>query len=46
MYTQHINGGNVSVPVYWQVETINEILKGLEEQVGANKVREKYSEVF
>ncbi|MDC6267259.1 ribonuclease HI [Lysinibacillus fusiformis] len=39
MYGQHTNGENVSSSVYWQVETINEILKGLEGQVGADKVR-------
>ncbi|QIC46215.1 ribonuclease HI [Lysinibacillus sphaericus] len=46
MYDQHTKGENVSVSVYWQVETINEILKGLEGQVGADKVREKYNEAF
>lgn len=46
MYDQHSKGNDSSVPVYWQVETINEILKGLEVQVGADKVRDKYSQAF
>ncbi|MGE7840661.1 ribonuclease HI [Lysinibacillus sp. NPDC093712] len=46
MYEQHMKDNDSSVSVYWQVETINEILKGLEVQVGADKVREKYSEAF
>lgn len=46
MYRQHTIGENVSTSVYWQVESINELLKGLEGQVGADKVREKYNEAF
>lgn len=46
MYEQHTKGNDSSIPVYWQVETINEILKGLEVQVGADKVRDKYSKAF
>lgn len=46
MYKQSLSGADIGTSVYWQVETINEILKGLEEQVGADKVREKYTEAF
>lgn len=45
MYEQHIIGNDSSIPVYWQVETINDILKGLEVQVGADKVRDMYSDL-
>lgn len=46
MYEQHTKGSDSSVSIYWQVETIHEILKGLEVQVGADKVRDKYSKAF
>lgn len=42
MYKKHKEGNDVSTMVYWQVETINEMLKGLEINTGADEVREKY----
>lgn len=43
MHNQHNEGKDVSASVYWQVETLNELLKSFEEKVGADKVREEYS---
>lgn len=42
---QHKSGTDVSNQVYWQVETIVEILSSIEERVGANKIREMYEEM-
>lgn len=46
MYEQHSKGIDVGTMVYWQVETINELLKGLENKVGADKIREQYSNLL
>lgn len=39
MYKEHQSGNDVSTMVYWQVETINEILNSFENHVGADEVR-------
>lgn len=43
MWNQHNEGSDVSTSVYWQVETLNELLQSFEEKVGADEVRSKYS---
>lgn len=43
MYEQHKSGEDVSNSVYWQVETINEILGSVEKNLGADKIRDMYS---
>lgn len=44
MYDHHLKGADMAVPIYWTVEVINEIIKKLEEETGANKERMFYDE--
>lgn len=44
MHKQHEEGLNVSTSVYWQNETIIEMLKSFEGAVGADVVRDEYEE--
>lgn len=42
MYEQHEQGNDMSNIVYWQVETIHDLLKSVEARMGADKVRKEY----
>jgi hypothetical protein len=44
MYSKHQQGEDISTMVYWQVDAINKMLKGLEVNVGVGKVRDKYED--
>lgn len=41
MYKQHEQGVDMSNMVYWQVETLHEILGSVEERMGADKIRKQ-----
>ena len=42
MHKQHELGNDMSNMVYWQVETIHDLLKSVEEHMGANEIRKQY----
>lgn len=45
MHNQHESGIDMGSAVYWQVETINELLSSIEQWYGADKVREMYKDL-
>lgn len=45
MHKQNEVGKDVSVSVYWQMETLYEILNSVEEKLGGDKIRQRYEEL-